>query len=135
MLGAIADKKLNNVIEFEVSDTTVLTIQNLVRNNKARYAKHDVQGKKPISEFIGPDLDTLTFDIELKAYNGVNPLKEMNKLIVMQRNGELVALVIGDMMMGMYRWTIQDLSNSINNIDNKGKFWSITVNVSLQEYV
>lgn len=59
----------------------------------------------------------------------------MNKLIKLQRSGALVAFIVGDMMMGMYRWVIKDLTNSINIIDGKGKFLGIRVSISLEEYV
>lgn len=135
ILGTIADVDLNNVIEFTVSDEKILTLKNLVRNNKARYTKHNVQGKKPISVFDGADLDTISFEMTLMAQNGVNPKKEMNKLIVLQRNGDLVALMIGDTMFGMYRWVITDLSNNFDIIDNMGNFLGITINISLEEYI
>ena len=87
MLGAIGAKEIDDVIVFEVSEQKVLTFQNLVRANKIRYTKHDILQQKPILEFMGADSDSITLQIILKAELSVNPRKEMDKLIRIQRDG------------------------------------------------
>ncbi len=135
MIGGIGNSDLDMIIPFEVSDEKVLTIQNFVRSSSVRFAKNDVLLKKPVSQYVGPELDTLSFDIKLMAQHGVNPTEEMKKLIVLQRNGTLVSFILGDWVMGMYRWTIQSLTNNFEQIDNRGNILSMTVNISLLEYV
>ncbi len=135
MVGAIGNVDMEDIILFEVSDEKVLTFQNFVRNNSVRFAKNDILLKKPVSQYIGQDLDTIGFDITLKADWGVDPVEEMNKLIVAQRNGELVSIFIGDMAFGTYRWVIKGLTNNFEKVDNKGNILSITVNISFEEYI
>ncbi len=135
MLGAIGNVDMENIILFEVSDEKILTFNNFVRSNSVRYAKNDVLLKKPVNQYVGQELDTITFDIQLKAHLGVNPVEEMNKLIVAQRDGEIVSILIGDMAFGTYRWVIKELTNTFETIDNKGEINSITINITLEEYV
>jgi len=135
MIGAIGSKDIDDVILFEVSGQRALTFQNFVRNNKVRYTKHDVHLQKPLPEFIGPELDTITFQIILKAELGVNPRVEMDKLIYLERDGTTISLIIGTGGFGYYRWTIQDLSMTWERVDNKGILTAAACNLTLQEYV
>ncbi len=118
-----------------MSDEKILTLNNFNRSNSVRFTAHEVLGKKPVQEYLGQSLDTITFDISLKASNGVNPVDVMNQLIVLQREGALISIFIGDMAFGMFRWVIKDLSNDFKHIDNKGNTLAIDINISLEEYV
>ena len=136
MIGAIGSKALDDVIMFEVSDIeNILTIKDFVRRNKVRFAKHNVLQKKPVSEYVGSELDTISFKIILKAQFGVNPQEEFNKLIRLQRDGETLSIVIGKSAHGMFRWRIVNLDMPWEVIDNKGNCISCTVNISFEEYI
>lgn len=135
MLGAIGSKELDDVIVFEVSDEKILTLLNFVRNTSVRFAKNDVLLKKPVSQFIGPELDKISFKIILKAQYSVNPKAEMDKLICLQRDGATVSILIGKSAFGMYRWRIVELGMPWDIIDNKGVCISSTLDISFEEYV
>jgi len=135
MIGAIGSKTLNDVILFEVSPEKVLTIDNFIRRNSVRFAKNDVLLRKPVSQYTGPELDTISFDLLLKASYGVNPQDEFNKLIKLQRDGTTVSIILGKRAFGVFRWRIAELGIPFDIIDNKGFCVSSTVNVSLEEYV
>lgn len=66
MVGAIGSKTMDDVIMFEVSDEKILTLRNFVRSNSVRFAKNDVLLRKPVSQYIGPDLDKISFEMPLK---------------------------------------------------------------------
>ena len=135
MLGAIGTKELDDVILFEVSDQKVLTFQNFTRSNKIRYAKHDILQRKPLLEFMGSDSDSITLQIILKAELSVNPRKEMDKLIQIQRDGITVSVVVGGSGFGMNRWLITDLVMNWERVDSKGILTSAACNLTLQEYI
>ena len=65
---------------FAVFDSHVETIKNMVQNVSARYTTHQRAGGPALTEFTGTDAQTITFDIELAAYLGVNPTKERERL-------------------------------------------------------
>ena len=54
-------------IPFSCSDSRVLTFQNLQVQKSARYASHDIIGQKPVNEYVGPSMTTLSFTIQLRA--------------------------------------------------------------------
>jgi len=135
MIGAIGSKTLDDVILFEVSPETVKTIKDFVRRNRVRFAKNDVLLRKPVSQYVGPDLDDISFKIMLKAQYGVNPRAEMTKLITIQRAGEVVSIIMGNWVQGVARWRIVNLGMPWERIDNKGNCISSTVDISFEEYV
>jgi phage protein U len=135
MIGAIGSKSIDDVIIFEVSDSKVLTIDGFKRDNSVRFAKHDVLLKKPVSQYIGPDLDKISFKIMLNAKFGVDPKAEMDKLIYLHRDGEIVSILLGTATFGVYRWRIVSLGMPFEIIDNKGVCISCTLDISFEEYV
>jgi phage protein U len=135
MIGGIGSKELGDVILFEVSDQRVLTLFDFQRSNSVRFAKNDVLLRKPVSQYVGPELDKITMKIILKAQLVVNPKKEMDKLITVQREGRLVSIILGKTPFGVYRWRIAELGIPFEVIDNTGFCVSSTVDVSCEEYV
>ncbi len=135
MVGAIADRDFNSIIEFEVSEERLLTFNSFVRNCKARYKEHDIHLKKSLLEFLGSSADDIPISISLMAHNGVYPRLEMNKIINLIRDGTLVAIMLGDSTMGMYRWVITDSSNVFEHVDNMGNIYKIDVSLTLKEYL
>jgi len=136
MIGAIGSKSLDDVIMFEVSDMeNILTIRDFKRKNNVRFAKQGILLKKPVSQYVGPELDEISFKIILRAHFGVNPKAEFDKLIHLQRDGETLSIVIGKSAHGMYRWRIKTLGMPWEVIDNKGTCISCTVEISFEEYI
>ena len=135
MIGAIGSTALDDVILFEVSQEKVFTFDGFVRTNNVRFAKNSVLLKKPVSQYVGPDLDKISFKIILKAQFGVNPQEEFNKLIHLQRDGTIVSIIIGKSPQGMYRWRIANLGMPWEVVDNRGNCISCTVDISFEEYI
>lgn len=122
-------------IVFEVSDSKVFTIDELKRSAKMRYAKHDVIGKKPVLEKLGPDLSELKFRIILSASNGVNPMNDIKRIRKAMDDGTAISLLVGGNVIGECKWVIADYEEGYSQVDNKGNVWRLDVDLSLQEYV
>lgn len=135
MLGAIGNNSIDDVIMFEVSENKLLNFSNFVRSNSVRFSKNDVLLKKPISQYIGPELDVISLDIVLKAQFGVDPKEEINKLVYLQRDGETISILVGTTLFGMFRWVIKSLNFQYTQIDNKGNCIEAKVSLSLEEYI
>ena len=60
-------------ISFTVSEDKVQTFQEMSRETASRWNTHEVIGAKPKQEFLGPDLDSMTFTMQLSAW-GVSAL-------------------------------------------------------------
>ncbi|MCT8975488.1 phage tail protein [Clostridium sp. CX1] len=121
-------------IVFEVSEKITQTFSNLKRSGSVRWAEHEVNQKKPISEFIGAELEEISFDILLKAELGVNPSKQLEKLREIRDTGKVDYFIIGGKPVSQNYWYIQQMSEAYNVIDSNGNILSAEVNVTLKEY-
>ena len=134
VVGAIGARSLRDVIVFEVSSRRVLTFNDLSRRNTTRFADHNTLLRKPISQFVGPELDNMDLSIILHSHLGVNPQAEFNKLIQIQRSGQVVTFIVGRQVLGVFRWRIENLGIPYDRIDPDGFCRSSEVSLSLREY-
>ncbi|WP_106494872.1 phage tail protein [Lentibacillus sp. Marseille-P4043] len=129
MIGFFGD------IIFETSDKRIVTFTGFQRDAGSRWSKHDVIGAKPSSEFIGPDLDTISFSVNLNGFNGVKPRIEMDRWLRKERAGEVAPLVIGDSYLGVDKWRISSVSQMWGVVLNRGEVLSGKVDIELEEYI
>ncbi len=121
-------------ITFEVSAEKVRTFDRLRRQGGARFATHDVLGKKPVKEFIGPDIESIRFSMCFSVSAGINPLNELNKLRELRDKGEARELIIGGAPVSENLWVIVDISEDWVQLDNKGNLLFARIDIDLQEY-
>ncbi len=129
MVGLFGD------IRFRVSDSRVLTFRNFKKEISADWNSMERIGQKPLLEFGGPKLQTISFEITLDASLGVTPKIMLGRLERMAEGGEAYDLVIGKKRIGSYPWVITKCSQAWNVILRKGEIYRATVTLSLQEYV
>lgn len=129
MIGALGK------VVFSVSRETIKTFDNLTRSNAGRWATHEIISQKPRTERIGPGLDTISFSMQFDVSMGVNPRREMDALVVMEREGKPHALTLGGKGLGTGLWIIKSQNQSFGRIDNRGNLLSGKVDLSLEEYV
>ncbi len=135
MIGAIGDEKLNNIIVFSVSSDKVLTFDNFEQTSSIRTGKHEIHLQKPKTEFLGPDLDTITFTMRFDVALGINPMSEIEKLRLVQRSGSPVSLVIGGKSYGENLWAIKSFRREHRQVDNRGNVLVAEVSIELEEYI
>lgn len=129
MIGAFGD------VIFETSDNRILNFSGFTRATSSRYATHEIIGKKPRTEFVGPSLDIITFTINLNGNNNVKIRDEMNRWIIMAREGIAETLVIGTKAIGVDKWVVKDVSEAWDTIFNQGELFSGKIDVTLEEYL
>ena len=122
-------------IIFETSDERILNFSGFTRNSSSEWATHRAIGRKPASEFIGPNLDTISFTVHLSAKYGVKPQHEMDRWLIKSRDGMVDTLVIGNKALGVDKWKVVSVSQMWNVILNKGEVFSGDVDIELEEYV
>lgn len=108
------------------------TFSDLQQKSAARYAEHEVLGKKPVLEFLGPGLEEISFKIQLMSSLGVQPDKEIKALQEMRDAGEVGLLIFGETKIG--KFVITDLSASEGPRDKHGAPTWIEAEVSIKEY-
>lgn len=122
-------------IVFQVSSDTVETLNNMVWTGSARYAEHQRHLTNALTEYTGNDPETISFDIELDEQLGVRPMGEITKLVMYERYGQVVPLIIGSKPYGKYRWTIKRHKIAAQIFDGRGNLSKATVTVELLEYL
>lgn len=122
-------------IPFRVSRNFVRTFSDYGRESSGRWAKHGLIGQKPVLEFLGEDVEKISFKMLLRTDMGVNPEKEVQKLRRLRDNGEVLILILADKPVGKNSWVIESIGESVAFWDAFGNAVSISVDVSLQEYV
>lgn len=128
-IGSLGD------IVFTVSSMKVLTFKEYKRNTKARTASHDIIGQKPVTEFLGPAGEEISFTMDFLAGLGVDPATQAAKLRNMCETGEAVYFMLGNECVGTNKWLVTSVGESADVIDDSGHIINSRVDVALQEYV
>lgn len=121
-------------LSFAVSSNKVSTFDDLKWDTSAAYATNDRHLQPDLLEFLGPDPEQITFKMKFSVFLGVNPLKSVNDLRRMVREGTAERLVIGGRVYGDYKWAITKVSSAMKTFDNRGNCWAAEVTVTLKEY-
>ena len=120
-------------VKFMVSEDTILTFKDMARKGAVRTAKHNLLNGKPKLEFIGPDLQTVTFKMELSALTGVKPRKQEERLYRKMNSGAVVPLVVGGKKI-LSRAMITSISSAYDIAMQRGEILSMTLTVTMTEY-
>lgn len=129
--------KIGNIgtdIIFETSDSRILTYTGFSRTIKGRWAKHEIIMNKSKSEFLGPDLQSVTFSIDVNATLGVKPRKIIKKIERMVEKGEVETFVLGGRLVGGGKWIIEQASETYNTVMSGGEVMSAKIDLTMTEY-
>lgn len=120
---------------FSVSEDRVLTFDKLSRSVSGAWANHGRVGKKVLTEFVRPELQSITMSVVLDATLGVPPRKLLEKLAAAVENGQVDWLVIGGEVVGANRWKLTGVSESWDVFLPGGELVRATVGLTLEEYL
>ena len=129
MIGYLED------IEFVVSEKQLLTFKDLNHSSSAKLHNHEIIGNKPLTEFLGCDLDKITLTIELYSAFGVDVQDTLNTLEIYEQSGQPLNLVIGEQTYGVDKWIIESSSRAYNKIYQGGICTSVNVDLNLSEFI
>ena len=129
MIGTLGD------IVFEVSDQTVRTLKNLKGEAGSDWGSHDVVHGKPRSEWIGPKNRTYSFDMQLRAQDGVPPRRTLTQLQKMAEGASAYYFVLGGQPMADNPFKVLTASDAWDVVFQDGKLIACTVSVKLEEYL
>ena len=85
-------------------------------------------------EYLGPDVEKISFTMQLRADQGVSPARELKKLRRLRDNGKVFPLVIGGNMVTNNMWVLESIDESVSFWGKAGSILSVKVNVTLKEY-
>lgn len=122
-------------IQFNVSSKQVLTFQDLSHSSSAKFHNHEIIGQKPLSEFLGCDLDKITLSIELNSSLGVNIKSQLEKITKYEQSGQPLDFVIGSEPFGQDKWIIESTGRAYDIIYSNGACTSLKLDLNLAEYI
>lgn len=119
-------------LPFICSPKKVQTFSQLSRSNKVKWAKHEVIGKKPVMEYIGEDLRTVSMTICFDSNFTQPPTEGIDRLNRMLENKLYKTLIIGGEYLG--RYVIESVEETRKHHDGKGVCHYAEVQISLTEW-
>lgn len=122
-------------IWFEVSSKKQLTFRNFTKTHSARWKDHEIIGHKPLSEFAGPDLVSVTMSCVFSAAMKVNPRKTMLKLEKALAKGKVDYLYVKDRKVGSNKMKLVSMSEAYDVVLINGAIAKATVDLTFSEYV
>lgn len=112
----------------------ILQPRALKKTVKGRWAKHEIIGQKPKKQFLGPDEDSVSFNIVLSARHGIQPRYTMEQIEQYIYSGQHEKLVIGNKQVGSNDFVITEMSESWDEIWNQGELVQVTLELTFEEY-
>ena len=121
-------------IPFVVSYGKIRTFSDYGRSGSGRWAKHDLIGRKPVMEFLGPDVEKVSMKIQLRTDHGINPENELGRLRKMRDTGAVFPFILGGAPVSDNYWLLEDIGENVSYWRAGGKILSVSVDITLTEY-
>ena len=121
-------------IPFVVTYGKIRTFSDYGRSGSGRWAKHDLIGRKPVMEFLGPDVEKVSMKIQLRTDHGINPESELGRLRKMRDTGAGFPFILGGAPVSDNYWLLEDIGENVSYWRAGGKILSVSVDITLTEY-
>lgn len=121
-------------IPFVVTYGKIRTFSDYGRSGSGRWAKHDLIGRKPVMEFLGPDVEKVSLKIQLRTDHGINPESELGRLRKMRDTGAVFPFILGGAPVSDNYWLLEDIGENVSYWRAGGKILSVSVDITLTEY-
>lgn len=121
-------------IPFVVTYGKIRTFSDYGRSGSGRWAKHDLIGRKPVMEFLGPDVEKVSMKIQLRTDHGINPKSELGRLRKMRDTGAVFPFILGGAPVSDNYWLLEDIGENVSYWRAGGKILSVSVDITLTEY-
>lgn len=121
-------------IRFSVNADKQLTFRGFQRSVSGRWAKHAVLNRKPKTEFQGPDASSVAMEVVVAASHGVRPRSIIQALERACENGTADYLFVGGKKEGSHKMYLESISETWDEIWNKGELARATLSLTFSEY-
>ncbi|WP_307745828.1 phage tail protein [uncultured Phascolarctobacterium sp.] len=121
-------------IPFVVSYGKIRTFSDYGRSGSGRWVKHDLIGRKPVMEFLGPDVEKVSMKIQLRTDHGITPESELGRLRKMRDTGAVFPFILGGAPVSDNYWLLEDIGENVSYWRAGGKILSVSVDITLTEY-
>lgn len=122
-------------ISFDVSSEKQLPFRDFKRSVSGRWTDHNVLDGKPLSEFNGAGLGSVSLVVTLSADRGVSPRSTIETLEAAAEEGQVDYLYIGGKKIGENMMKLESVSESWDSVWNLGELVRATVTLTFSEYL
>lgn len=119
-------------IVFETSANKALPFSGMKREIGGRWKEHEIIGKKPKSEYCGPEAQEVKMTVTLSAEHGVKPRATMDAIAKACEKGTVDNLIIGGKVIAKMK--ITSVSEAWERVLNKGELLKATLEITFKEY-
>jgi len=120
---------------FEVSDSKVLTFDGFTVTTAPHFESFSRIGKKPLTEYVAPGLDTIGFTIKVDIMLGVTPRQVLDHWTQLSAAGNPNVLVVGNKVVGTDMWVIKTAGQTWEKIAGNGNVLTATITLLFEEYM
>ena len=121
------------ILSFRTSKRKMLTFQDMQHSADVQVQEHSVIVGKPKLQFVAPNLEEVSFTMEINALHYKNPASVMRLLLDAMQSGVYAPLVIGGRVV-LQKAMLTKVGTDFETVLSKGKIFSIKVDVSMKEY-
>lgn len=121
-------------ITFRVSSEQVFSFRKMKRSYSARWATHNIPGKRPKMEFQGANMDEMSIEVILDAELGVKPRAAMKKFRAAAKKGKVHYFYVGGKKVVARKMYISAGTENWNEIWNGGELVRATATLTFNEY-
>ena len=119
---------------FTVSSRRIFSPSNIKGRAGSDWATHDLIGTKPRPQWIGPKLKSYTFDILLRAQDGVSPRTTLEYFQRAAESRKTDWFIIGGFPLSRYPFRLVSVSDEWDAVLGGGELISCMVSLSIEEY-
>lgn len=121
-------------VVFVCASYYFITPAELKRSSEARWETHDLLLRKPVSQFKGVGLESLSFKLYLRKDHNIDIQDTMRTLRAMRDTGKVFPLIIGGRPVSQNYWRLNSISEEEMYFDPLGKLIQMSASVQLTEY-
>lgn len=112
----------------------IFTPNNISGTVGSDWATHSVSRGKPTREWVGPKSRKFTFEVLLRAQDGVPPRRMLDVLHSMAESNNTYWFVVGGETVGDLPFLLSEVSEEWGATVRNGKLIECTVKLTLEEY-
>ena len=120
-------------LTFRVSSSKTLTFQDMQRSADVEIQEHGVAVGKPRMQFVAPNLEEVSFTMEINALQYRKPAGIISTLINAMNSGIYAPLVIGGRVI-LQKAILTKVDTDYETVIAKGKILAVKVSVTMKEY-
>ena len=119
---------------FTVSQRKIFTPRNLKGSAGSDWATHELIGRKPTSQWVGPKPKSYTLDIWLRVQDGVNPRSTLSYFQRIAESSKVDWFIIGGTPLSSHPFRLVSVSDEWDAVLNGGAMVECKASLTIEEY-